>query len=226
VNAVLANEHALLRAEIGDRRRQVLDAVAAGRWPEAEARALVDFLRYEVLDQAVHEERALFPLVPRGFDDPRIHRLVAEHVGLREATDSLDDAARTRDREGGRLAAALDELSRRLDVHLRDEEEVLSPLGGSRAGARPPLTGSRTIFSLTEGSTLDLALLPADRAEDVALDRLLRMRPGDRVHVRSDASLERLWRLLRQHAAGEYGWTYLREGPLQWEAELVRRSPC
>jgi uncharacterized protein (DUF2249 family) len=223
---VLANEHALLRAEIGDRRRQVLDAVAAGRWPEAETRALVDFLRYEVLDQAVHEERALFPLMPRGFDDPRIRRLVAEHVGLREAADSLDDAARTREREGGRLAAALDELSRRLDVHLRDEEEVLSPLGGSRTGARPPLAGSRTIFSLTEGSTVDLALLPADRAEDVALDRLLRMRPGDRVHVRSGTSLERLWRLLRQHAAGEYGWTYLREGPLQWEAELVRRSPC
>jgi uncharacterized protein (DUF2249 family)/hemerythrin-like domain-containing protein len=226
VNAVLANEHALLRAEIGERRQQVLDAVAADRWPEAETHALVNFLRYEVIDQAVHEERSLFPLMPRGFDDPRIRRLVAEHIGLREATDSLDAAVRRRDGDGRRIAAALDELNRQLDIHLRDEEEVLSPLAGSGAGARPSVAGARTMFSLTEGPTLDLALLPADRAEEVALDRLLRMRPGDRVQVRSDASLERLWRLLRQHAAGEYGWTYLREGPLRWEAELVRRSPC
>ena len=222
MTAILANEHALLRAEIDDRRRQVLDAVAAGRWPEVETGALVNFLRYEVLDQAVHEERALFPLMPQGFDDPQIRRLVAEHIALREATDSLDAAVRTRGRDGGSIAAALDELSRLLDVHLRGEEEVLAPLGG----ARPPIAGSRTMFSLTEGPTLDLELLPADRAEDAALDRLLRMRPGDRVRIRSGASLERLWRLLRQHAAGEFGWIYLQEGPLRWEAELVRRAPC
>jgi len=222
VTTVLADVHAQLRAEIGERRQQVLDAVAAGRWPEAETRALVDFLRYEVLDQAVHEERALFPLAPRGFDDPRIRRLVSEHVALREATDVLDEAVRTRGRDGGSIATALDELSRLLDVHLRSEEEVLSPIAGSRRGP----AGSRTLFSLTEGPILDLALLPPDRAEEAALDRLLRMRPGDRVCVRSGTSLERLWRLLRQHAAGEFGWTYLREGPLRWEAELVRRAPC
>ena len=225
MTAVLANEHDRLRAEADERRRRVLDTLSAGRWPEAETRALVDFLRYEVLDQAVHEERVLFPLVPRGFDDPRIRRLVAEHVALREATDVLDDAVRTGDRDGGRIAAALDELSGRLDHHLRGEEEVLSPVVGPGTGARRPLAGSRTMFSLTEGPTLNLALLPPDRAEDAALERLLRMRTGDRVRVRSGFALDRLWRLLRQHADGDHGWTYLQEGPLRWEAELVRRSP-
>lgn len=173
----------------------------------------------------MREERSLFRLVPGGFDDPRIGRLVAEHVALRDATDQLSDAARDPGRDGTRLTTVLDELVRLLDLHLRDEEEALAPHGARDRGARAQHGVSRTLVSLTEGRDLDLDLLPAGPADTAVLDRLMRMRPGDQVHVRSSSSLEPLWRSLQRHLSGEYGWTYLREGPRQWEAQLTRRTP-
>src|SRR4051794_10443924 len=70
----LADEHAVLLDEVRYRNHAVLSALGEGRWPDRELEALVDYLRYEVLDQAVTEERLLFPLTAAGLADASVHR--------------------------------------------------------------------------------------------------------------------------------------------------------
>src|SRR3954465_5753600 len=76
----LADEHAVLLDEVRYRNHAVLSALGEGRWPDREVDALVDYLRYEVLDQAASEERLLFPLAGEGLVDSLVHRLVTDHV--------------------------------------------------------------------------------------------------------------------------------------------------
>src|SRR3954465_14275597 len=69
----LADEHAVLLDEVRYRNHAVLSALGEGRWPDREVEALVDYLRYEVLDQAVTEERLLFPLTGESLADAPLH---------------------------------------------------------------------------------------------------------------------------------------------------------
>src|SRR4051794_36459169 len=103
----LADEHGVLLEEVRHRNHDVLSTLDEGRWPDREVEALVDYLRYEVLDQAVTEERLLFPLAGHGLADAGVHRLVTDHARLRDLTDRLADARRTR-LEPAALAEILD----------------------------------------------------------------------------------------------------------------------
>ena len=216
----LAEEHGMLLREVDRRVGRALDSLAAGRWPVGQVERLVDFLRYEVLDQVAEEERLLYPLIDGGFADPRLRELVAEHVHLRDLIDQLAMSTTARDR----LAGVLTELSAALRDHLDHEQRALSPVTPVGIEALRHPFRSHEWFVVTEGPVLDLAELPREQCEAAALDRLLRMRPGDRVEVRSTRSLEPLVGQLRQHdLMTDYGWVYLEEGPGAWRAEITRR---
>jgi uncharacterized protein (DUF2249 family)/hemerythrin-like domain-containing protein len=223
----LADEHRLLQQEVERREQRVRDVLAEGRWPAEEVRGLLDYLRYEVLDQAVNEERLLYPLTEQGFADPRIQQLVDDHVQLRDMADRLtelvDSPADAQDAQ--QLSATLDELRERLDRHLRNEQEVLRPV--AETGVEPIRRPFRSHewFALTEGSLVDMDRLPRAFGHSAVLDRLARMRPGERVEVSSGGRLQTLQDLLtRRGMTGVYGWAYLEEGPQRWRAEVTRRS--
>ena len=58
-----------------------------------------------------------------------------------------------------------------------------------------------------------------------ALDRLSRMRPGERLEIGSSEPMQTLQELLtRRGMAGAFGWAYVEEGPQRWRAEMTRRS--
>lgn len=221
----LASEHAELLGEVRARAIAVRDALAARQWPAATLAGLVGYLRYELLDQAVQEERLLFPLGTEGRrSDPRLVQLAQDHVRLRDLTDVLAAGAETGDTEG--VTAALDALAATLDRHVADEEDVLS--GAAEAGVesvRQP-AHRHEWFRLTEGPVLDTDRMPQGFAVPLVVDRLTRMRPGERLEIRSRRPLEALFAALyRRRMSADYGWTYLHEGPALWAATITRRAP-
>ncbi len=226
-NHPLADEHAVLLQEVRHRERAVRVALGAGRWPDREIEALVAYLRFEVLDQAANEERLLFPLTSEGIAGRRMHALVEDHVQLRDLTDDLV-AAGTADearRDPRALVDLLDDVEALLDRHMRAEQTLLSPTttDGVESYRRP--FRCHLWFPLTEGSELDLDVLPPEFAHRAALERFSRLRPGERLRVRSSRELESLWNVLACGQPGEFGWAYLEEGPDQWRVEVTRRVP-
>jgi hemerythrin-like domain-containing protein len=219
----LADEHTVLRQAVAVRRRQVLDAFGTGRWPGVEIARLVDCLRGELLDQVGIEERSLFPRTPAGLYPERVRRLVDDHVRLRDLTVALAATVEpsAADRDPAAVVGLLDDLTETLDRHVRDEEEVLSPVTDT------PIAGLRSHewFPVTEGPLVEVDRLPRGVAVDAVIARLLHMRPGDVVEISSGACLGDLEESFRRRGmATEYGWAYDEEGPDRWRVRITRRA--
>jgi uncharacterized protein (DUF2249 family) len=223
----LADEHAVLLHEVRTRERAARAALGEGRWPAHEVRGLVDYLRYEVLDQAVTAERLLFPLAGEGLADSRIHQLVDDHVQLRDLTDQLANlvAANEPHPEPGDLENLLDALDEFLERHMRTEQALLSATTSAGVESLRQPFRCHLWFPLTEGPEVDLDVLPREFAHRALLERFSRLRPGERLLLRSSCELDGLWNVLSCGRPGEYGWAYLEEGPERWRAEVTRRAP-
>jgi uncharacterized protein (DUF2249 family) len=223
----LADEHAVLLHEVHDRGRMIRAALSERRWPDHEVAGLVDYLRYEVLDQAVTTERLLFPLIGKGLADSGIHQLVNDHVHLRELADQLANVATANGvRSGaGDLVQLLDALDEFLDRHMRTEETLLAATTPAGVESLRQPFRCHLWFPLTEGPEVDLDVLPREFAHRAALERFSRLRPGEKLHLRSNCELDGLWNVLSGGRPGEYGWAYLEEGPKRWRAEVTRRAP-
>jgi uncharacterized protein (DUF2249 family)/hemerythrin-like domain-containing protein len=223
----LADEHAVLLHEVSTRGRAVRSALSEGRWPDHEVAALVDYLRYEVLDQAVTTERLLFPLVGEGLADSGIRQLVDDHVHLRDLADQLANAATANgdQAERGDLAELLGALDGFLVRHMRAEEALLSATTSAGVESLRQPFRCHLWFPLTEGPEVDLDVLPREFARRAALERFSRLRQGERLLVKSSCELDGLWNALSCGRPGDYGWAYLEEGPNRWRAEVTRRAP-
>jgi uncharacterized protein (DUF2249 family) len=221
----LAEEHAALQQELERRVERVLRTLAGGHWPTDETRRLLDYLRYEVLDQAVNEERLLYPLTDEGFAGPRIHELVDDHIQLRDLADRLAAVLDSGAHDAARLAAAVHQLRERLSHHLSNEEEVLGPVSDTGIESVRLPYHSHEWFVLTEGATVDMDRLPPASGHAAVLERLARMRPGERLEITSGRSLQAVHGLLvRRGMSAVYGWVYLEEGPRRWRAQVTRRT--
>jgi uncharacterized protein (DUF2249 family)/hemerythrin-like domain-containing protein len=223
----LADEHAVLLHEVHTRGRAVRAALSNGRRPEHEVAALVDYLRYEVLDQAVTTERLLFPLVREGLADSDVRHLVDDHVHLRDLTDQLANVATANGDQPERddLAELLGALDGFLIRHMRAEETLLSATTSAGVESLRQPFRCHLWFPLTEGPEVDLDVLPREFARRAALERFSRLRQGERLLVRSSWELDGLWNALSCGRPGDYGWAYLEEGPKRWRAEVTRRAP-
>jgi uncharacterized protein (DUF2249 family) len=219
-----AGEHAVLLHEVRKRDQAIRAVLVAGRWPAREPEALVDYLRYEVLDQAVSTQRLLFPSREGFLADARIHRLVDDHVRLRNVTEQLTTAEGARP-EPGALVETLDTLVAFLDRHMREEGAALSATSAAGVESLRQPFRCHLWFPMTEGFLLDLDVLPHEFAQRAVVERFLRLRPGEQIVVRSRRELGGLWSALTSRLPGEIGWVYLEEGPERWQAEVTRRAP-
>jgi uncharacterized protein (DUF2249 family) len=223
----LAGEHQLLLAEVRARTDAVLRQIAAGTWPAAELRALVDYLQIEVLRQVADEEWLLYRNAREAAGE--LDRLRHDHLELRLTVDRLTQAATDPTALApAALAATVDDLLQRAATHLADEEAVLAAAGDA-AGAAPSTAslGSQPHewYELTEGPVIDLDRLPGAQGADAAVDRLLRLRVGERVELRSSLDPSPLWRRVWQVDPAGFGVTQLHRGEPQWRVEIVRRPP-
>jgi uncharacterized protein (DUF2249 family) len=225
---VLADEHDVLLEEVRLRGRLVRAALGAGRWPVGEVDGLVAYLRFEVLDQTVAEERLLFPPTVAGTEDPRISRLRADHVALRDLTQRLAVTGSGDPGQDGLpvLVELLDDLDELLRNHMRAEEVLLAATTTDGVETRRSPFRCHTWFSVTEGPEVDLGALPREHAVGAALERLSRMRAGERLVVRAAWDLNGLAGLVARAWPQEFGWACLDDGPDRWCAEITRRGPA
>lgn len=219
----LADEHALLLAQVAMRAGRVLAAIAEGRWPAQELQALAGYLRAELLHHAADEEWLLFPA---RHPAPAFARLARDHDRLRAATEALERAAAgTGPHSSAQVAAVTRDLLDQLRSHLGAEELALA---AADAPATVPATtwpGSRQHewYQLTEGPVIDLDALPPDEMTDAAVDRLMRLRSGEQVELRSARDPEWVWRRIDQLRPGTYGFAYLQDGPVRWRVQVTCR---
>ena len=220
----LTEEHALLFGQVASRAEDVLAVAAEGRWPGPELDALLGYVVAEVLQQVVDEERLLLPDIP---DRPGLARSSRDHLRMRNCVEALERAA-----AGGagwpvtRLAATTRDLLTLVKGHFAAEEALLAAARAPRpVPATAQLTGRpHEWYPLTEGPVVDLDALPNGQAEEAAVERLLRMRTGDRTELRSATSdLRDVWRRIDRIDPGGYGFAYLQDGPRRWAMRVTRR---
>lgn len=224
IAASLVEEHAVLREAVHTRAEPVVRAADAGTWPTVELTELVNYLQLEVLRQIADEEWLLFRAARAATNE--LAALRRDHLELRLSVDWLTEAATARATLTTiQLSAATRDLLDQLDAHLRAEERQLDA-----AGHRPASTASlgsqpHEWYALTEGRRIDLDQLPGPAGADAVFDRLLRLRPDERVSIASGTDPSPLWRRLSYGNPGGYGMTVLHKGPPQWEIEIVKRRP-
>lgn len=212
----------LLLWQVTARAEELLAAAAEGRWPGAELAALAGYARAEVLRQASDEEALLFPAAP-GRETTRLAR---DHARLRSAAEVLARAATGEQQMSAwQVAAAARDFVTQLEHHLRAEESLLV---GGRVARGVPGTAARggrrhDWYPLTEGPVADLDALPRGQAVAAAVDRLMRMRPGEQVELLSSTDLHRVWREIRELSPEGYLCTVVRDGPPQWRMRVTRR---
>ena len=226
-NHRLADEHAVLLHEVRHRERAVRAALGAGGWPDREIEALVAYLRYEVLDQAANEERLLFPLASEGRTGNRMRGLVDDHVQLRDLTDDLVAAGTADDarRDPRALVDLLDDVEELLNRHMRAAEQaLLSPTTTDGVESYRCPFRCHLWFPLTEGSELDLDVLPPEFAHRAALERFSRLRPGERLRVRSGREWRACGTCWPVGGPGSSAGPTSRKGPTS-RVEVTRRVP-
>ena len=219
----LAEEHVLLLRQVTSRAEELLAAAADGRWPAAELAALADYAQAEVLRHASDEETLLFPEAPAR----EVTGLAKDHARLRAATDVLARAASgEQPMSPGQVAVAVRDFATQFRRHLRAEEKALA---SGHASQDVPGTAARgghrhEWYPFTEGSEVSLDAIPPDQAVPAAVDRLLRMRPGERVELLSDTDLDPVWQEISALRPGGYRFTVLQDGPARWRMRVTRRN--
>lgn len=219
----LAEEHGLLLRQVAARAEDLLAVTADDGWPARELQALLTYMRAEVLRQAVDEERLLFP---SRAPSAALDRLGRDHTMLHLITEALAAAATD---EGPHipadLAATTRDLLAHLERHLSSEEAVLvSSEASDETPGTTALTGRpHEWFALSEDGVFELDSLPACRLVDAVVDRLLRLRGGERIELRSSRDPYAVWQRMDHICPRDYGFDYLQDGPDRWHVQVTRR---
>lgn len=219
----LAEEHLLLLWQVTARAGELLAAVAAGRWPEAELASLAGYAQAEVLRQASDEETLLFP----ASHSPATGKLAQDHARLRAAAELLIRAAAGEQRlSPGQLAAATRDFVDQLEYHMSAEEKLLGTGQATRSVPAITALGGRPHgwYPLTEGPVIDLDALPPGQTVAAATDRLLRMRHGEQIELQSSADLNPVWREIDQISPGGYWFVSMKDGPGRYWMRVTRRQ--
>jgi uncharacterized protein (DUF2249 family) len=218
----LTDEHTLLLSQVVIRAEDLLAVTDEGRWPARELRALLGYLRAEVLRQAADEETLLFPADA----SPGISRLALDHARLRDAIETLERmAADVSTRSPAQLAAATRDLLHQLERHFHAGEALLATAGAPGKVPATTMLGGHPHewYPLTEGPVIELDMLPAAQAVGAAVHRLLRLRRGEQVELHAGTDPHLVWRQLNGLCPGVYRFVYLQNGPDRWRVQVTRR---
>lgn len=219
----LADEHDLLLQQVAVRTEELLSAAEKGGWPGKELTALLGYLRSEVLRQVVDEELLL---LAHHDVQAQAAGLIRDHVRLRAGVETLAEAAVNADRfSASEVSGIAANLFAQLERHCSAEETLLAVSSEAQDLPATSLSTKRPHewYPLTEGSVVDVDALPADQMVEALVDRLLRMRAGEQVELRSDRDLDPVWRRMRWYDPGGYRLVHDLEGPPQWRVRFTRR---
>jgi len=221
-SAVLSDEHSILLWETCAYSDALTQAADSGTGLDAACDALLEFLHYRLLPYLCAEERRLCDSGLR--DRALADLLVADHDRIRAHVDTLS-ASRTPRLRVISSRALVDCLDRHVQ---REQSWVLdidmaagSDVGTGVAEGRALVRGWALPLVLTDH--VDLDALPLDIAEELVVQKILRMRPGEVFWLHASHDLHCLW--LRQQGGdpGRHSWVYEHEGPDEWVVRIARR---
>ncbi|MDR3036012.1 MAG: hemerythrin domain-containing protein [Kitasatospora sp.] len=220
----LADEHGQLLRQVAARAEAVLAEAAADHWPAAELKALLGYLREEILRQVGDEELLLFPAY--GAHHARLDRLAHDHARLRASVEALEHAGGDGARSPEMLVTAVRDFLRQLELHMVAEEDILTVSGRPGGALATTALGahSHDWYPLTEGPVIDLDALPAEQAVAAAVERLRQLRPGECVELRSGSDPCPGWERMDELAPRRYGFVYLENGPDHWRVRVTHRE--
>jgi hypothetical protein len=221
----LVGEHALLLRGVQRRVWPVLALIDAGTWPAAELRTLVAFLRTSLLRQVSDEEALLFP----GGAGTAFAELTAQHARLHALTEGLAQTNLS-PCPLPELRRTVAELANLLAGHLATEQALLAGLveaGQPVPSAAQLVSGAQTWLPPDNASLLIvLDDLPSEYAAQLCIERLLRLRPGQRAEIRSTdpCGLEHVYRWMRAFDPAGYGIEYVSvDDPVDTHLQVTRR---
>lgn len=221
----LAGEHARLLRDVRRRADPVLALLAARSWPQAELHTLTGFLRTAVLRQASDEEAFLYP----GDASAAFAELTAEHDRLYALADQLDRADAT-SCPLAELRRLVDQVLRVLEHHLTQEHAVLAALPKAPEtvpAAADLLAGSHTWLPAPDDGPVLILLdtLPEQRAVQMCIERLLRLRPGQsaEIHSSNETDLQRVCAWIHGFDSARYGLARLHSDLSQRPLQVTLR---
>jgi Hemerythrin HHE cation binding domain len=221
----LVGEHALLLQGVHRRMWPALALIDNGIWPTAELNTLVRFLRESLLRQASDEEALLFP----GGAATSFAEVTAQHARLHALTERLAQANGTHC-PLPELRRVIAELANVLARHLATEQALLAGLAEANhpvPSAAEVASGAQTWHAANEAPLLIvLDDLPPNLAAQLCIERLLRLRPGQRAEVRSSdqSGLEHVYRWMRAFDATNYRIDRDSADVSESELHVVRRG--
>ena len=220
----LTGEHAQLLRAVGRRAAPVLALAEIGVWPTAEVRTLVAYLRTSVLRQASDEEVLLYP---NGSSAP-FAELSDDHIRLHTLTEQLDRAD-TENCPVPELRALVDQLLTVLGRHLINEQAALVALPDTPndvPSAADLVAGTQAWLPASdEPVRILLDTLPEEKAVQLCIERLLRLRPGQTTEIRSsdDRELRRVCEWMHDLDSARYGVARIHEGSAKSGIQVTRR---
>jgi hypothetical protein len=221
----LAGEHALLWRGVARRAASVTALLDARVWPHAELGGLTTFLRVGVLCQVSDEEVFLYP---QDAVAPPFAELSTDHVRLHTLAARLE-RVHARLCPPVQLRALIGELLTTLRRHLLDEQAVLAALPNADTvvpSAADLAAGRQEWLRTNDGPVcIELDALPREQAMQLCIERLLRLRPGQRAEVRSrdDQTLAQVCRWMHDFDSVRYGIAAIQTGPAQTGIQVTRR---
>jgi hypothetical protein len=221
----LAGEHALLLQGVFRRACPVLALIDARSRPTAELNTLVAYLRTSLMRQTSDEEVLLFS----GAAGTPFAELTAQHARLHGLTEGLAHA-NVAHCPLAELRRKVAELTNLLARHLATEHALLAGMGET---SQPPpsvaeLAKGGQPWRPVDDATLLIALddLPSGHAAQLCIERLLRLRTGQRAEIRSSdrRSLEHVYRWMRAFDSANYRAEYAPAGdPSDIHLQVTRR---
>jgi hypothetical protein len=221
----LAGEHALLLRDVQRRAAPVVALLDARTWPHDELRALVAFLRARVLRQTSDEEATLYPHDATGVP---FAELSADHVRLHDLTAELERVCNA-PCPLPELRSVIYDLLITLGRHLVDEQQMLATLRESvepvPAAARLAATDESWPGDSDEPRRVLLDTFSDENAVRACLERLLRLRTGERAEIRSvnAARLDQVRAWIRRFDPAGYGFSTDPADPDGFVLRVTRR---
>ncbi len=205
----------------------------------ADPKALVEFLKNDLLPHAQGEETSLYPLMDR---------LVAEH-GKATATMSVDHdfitgyirqieqladqlaGAQRRSADEAYLKTQLARLALQLQalltVHLEKEEKVYLPLFEKyvpEGEQQKVLDGMHEAYDAKpmaqEAKTLDVREIPPVQRHPLIFQTFESLKPGQAFMLVNDHDPKPLYYQFKFEREGEFTWDYQEQGPQVWRVRV------
>lgn len=232
VTQAIRNHH----RELADTLKAQVNALEEGR-AEADPRALVTFLKADLLPHAQGEEGSLYPIVDglvREHARPTAtmsvdHEFVEGYIRQIEETANALAGAQNGDRAAlhkrlTRLALQLEAL---LQVHLEKEERVYLPLFEkylSEQEQQRVLDGMHEAYETQPQAdiktTLDVREIPPMRRHPLIFQTFEALQPGEAFVLINDHDPKPLYYQFKFEREGQFTWDYQEQGPQVWQVRV------